>query len=132
MWAGVRRNSSREFLQEKRIKFIELDLSSPEALDRAMSTFIADNRRWDYIIHAAGATKCIDKNDFMRINFEGTKNLIEALKRNNIFLTAVLFKSLIFIRGTFLERKYPSVEDGNMMCAFRENLILAVKVTLSL
>lgn len=54
------------------------------------------------------------------------------LKRNNIFLTAVLFKSLIFIRGTFLERKYPSVEDGNMMCAFRENLILAVKVTLSL
>lgn len=54
------------------------------------------------------------------------------LKRNNIFLTAVIFKSLIFIRGTFLERKYPSVEDGNMMCAFRENLILAVKVTLSL
>lgn len=44
----------------------------------------------------------------------------------------MLFKSLIFFRGTFIERKYPSVEDGNMMCAFRENLILAVKVTLSL
>ena len=44
----------------------------------------------------------------------------------------MLFKCLIFIRGTFIERKYPSVEDGNMMCAFRENLILAVKVTLSL
>lgn len=114
VWAGVRSNSSREFLQDRRIKFIELDLSSPEALDRVMSTFIADNRQWDYIIHAAGATKCIDRNDFMRINFEGTKNLIEALKRNNILPKQFIYLSSLSIFGPVREEQpYTPITDSD-------------------
>jgi len=37
------------------------------------------NRPFDYIIHAAGATKCRYADDFFRTNAQGTKNLAQAL-----------------------------------------------------
>ena len=35
--------------------------------------------KWDIIIHNLGITKCIDKNDFNKINYEYVKNFTEAL-----------------------------------------------------
>jgi len=73
-WAAIRPNSSKEFLSDERIRFIELDLSNEETLKKQLA-----NNTFDYVIHAAGATKCINKDDFFKVNTEGTKNLVNAL-----------------------------------------------------
>ena len=67
VWAAMRRSSSKQFLTDPRIKFIELNLSSEETLREQLK-----GHDFDYVVHAAGVTKCIDKRDFFRINTEGT------------------------------------------------------------
>ena len=105
VWAAIRRNSSLEFLQDNRIRFIELDLSSPVSLNKEIAAFLSDNKGWDYIVHAAGATKCVDKSEFMKINFEGTKNLIEALRRSNILPRQFIYLSSLSIFGPIREEQ---------------------------
>ena len=73
-WAAVRKSSSKEYLQDERIHFIELNLSSKAQLIEQLRP-----HQFDYVVHAAGVTKCLNKADFRRINTEGTKNLVDAL-----------------------------------------------------
>ena len=73
-WAVVRKSSSKVYLQDERINFIELNLSSKAKLIEQLR-----GHSFDYVVHAAGVTKCLNKQDFSRINTEGTKNLIDAL-----------------------------------------------------
>ena len=73
-WAAVRKSSSKAFLQDEHIHFIELNLSSEEALKEQLQ-----DHAFDYVVHAAGVTKCLNKQDFRRINTEGTKNLVDAI-----------------------------------------------------
>ena len=53
-WAAVRPSSSKKYLQDERIHFINLNLSSKEDLMKELS-----NHEFDYVVHAAGATKCL-------------------------------------------------------------------------
>lgn len=106
MWAGVRNTSSREFLQDSRIKFIELNIGNPTVLEQQLKKFSKETGKWDCIIHAAGATKCIDKKDFMRINFEGTKNLIDTVMQLNICPTQFIYLSSLSVYGPVRE-EYP-------------------------
>ena len=59
VWAAVRKTTSRRYLKDKRINFIELDFNSKDELKRQLA-----DHQFDYIVHAAGVTKCIDKADF--------------------------------------------------------------------
>ena len=74
-WAAVRKSSSKAFLQDERIHFIELDFSSETQLTQQLTGL-----QFDYIVHAAGVTKCLDPEDFHRINTEGTQHLVHVLK----------------------------------------------------
>lgn len=67
-WAAIRKSSSREFLQDKRIHLIELDLSSKDKLIEQLEA-----HDFDYIVHAAGVTKSLRIEDFKKVNTEGTK-----------------------------------------------------------
>ena len=53
-WAAVRGSSSRTYLTDERIHFIELDLSSEQALTDQLQ-----GHSFDYVVHAAGVTKCV-------------------------------------------------------------------------
>ena len=64
-WAAVRKSSSREWLKDERINFIELNLSSKAQLVQQLK-----DKAFDYVVHAAGVTKCLNKADFRRINTE--------------------------------------------------------------
>ena len=64
-YAGVRRSSSRRYLQDERINFLEIDFSSKQSIVEALSNFKRDNGSFDYIIHCAGVTKCINKEEFI-------------------------------------------------------------------
>jgi dihydroflavonol-4-reductase len=60
-WAAVRPTSSRKYLQDERIHFINLNLSSEEELEKELAP-----HEFDYIVHAAGATKCLHAEDFYK------------------------------------------------------------------
>ena len=99
-WAAVRRSSSREYLQDERIHFIELNLSSKEQLVEQLR-----GQEFDYVVHAAGVTKCLDKRDFHRINTEGTKNLVLALQELQMPLKRFVFVSSLSIFGAIKEQQ---------------------------
>ncbi|GHV70574.1 NAD-dependent dehydratase [Bacteroidia bacterium] len=80
VWAGIRRTSSREYLQDTRISFIDLNYSNPEKLRQQIADHVAQSGKWDYIIHNAGITKCLNPNDFEKVNHLYTRYLVEALQ----------------------------------------------------
>lgn len=75
IWAGMRATSSRNYLQDSRIRFVELDMEHPEILRPQLAACKAEFGGWDVIVHAAGATKCIRREDFFRTNTEGTRQI---------------------------------------------------------
>ena len=72
VWAAVRPTSSRRYLTDPRIHFIELDLGNEAKLAEQLHAHVKDNGPWQYVVHAAGATKCRRPADFFRVNTPGT------------------------------------------------------------
>jgi nucleoside-diphosphate-sugar epimerase len=99
-WAAVRRSSSKAYLQDARIHFVELNLSSKEQLVEQLR-----DKHFDYVVHAAGVTKCLHKQDFARINTEGTKNLVDALLVVGMPLKRFVFVSSLSIFGAIKEQQ---------------------------
>ena len=99
-WAAVRKSSSREFLKDGRIHFIELNLSSTEQLVQQMGA-----HQFDYVVHAAGVTKCLHKGDFYRINTEGTRHLVRALQALQMPLKRFVYISSLSIMGAIREQQ---------------------------
>ncbi|MDR0393681.1 MAG: NAD(P)-dependent oxidoreductase [Tannerella sp.] len=79
VWAGIRPHSSREQLQDKRIKIIHLRYDSKDALVAQLREIASSDGAWHYIIHNAGITKTLQKSDFYQINAFHTYILIESL-----------------------------------------------------
>lgn len=99
-WAAVRGSSSKAYLQDERINLITLNLSSREQLVEQLRP-----HQFDYVVHAAGVTKCIDKRDFRRINTEGTKNLVQALQQLQIPLKCFVYLSSLSVYGAIREQQ---------------------------
>ena len=87
-WAAVRKSSSRKYLNDSRIHFIELDLGNLDKLEKQLS-----GQQFDYVVHAAGVTKCLHSSDFFKVNTEGTANLALALRRQNTGLRRFVYLS---------------------------------------
>ena len=99
-WAAVRGSSSKAYLQDERINLIALNLSSREELIEQLRP-----HQFDYVVHAAGVTKCIDKRDFRRINTEGTKNLVQALQQLQMPLKRFVYLSSLSVFGAIREQQ---------------------------
>ncbi len=94
-WAGIRKNSSREYLKNEQIRFIDFNYSDKTRLKRQIEEHVAVHGKWDYIIHNAGVTKCLHVADFERVNYDYTRNLIEALtETGNVPEKFILMSSL--------------------------------------
>lgn len=100
-WAAVRRTSSKAYLQDERIHFIELDFD-----DKSLLTEQLRPHQFDYIVHAAGVTKCKNHDDFYRINTEGTKHLVEAILSLKMPVKKFVYLSSLSVYGPVRE-DYP-------------------------
>ncbi len=108
-WAAIRRSSSRAFLQDERIHFLELDFSSQEKLEEQLK-----DHAFDYVVHAAGATKCLHKEDFFRINLEGTQHLVNALLSLQMPLKRFVYISSLSIMGAIREQQpYEEIRESD-------------------
>lgn len=108
-WAAVRSSSSRQFLTDKRIHFIELDFSSETQMTEQLTGL-----QFDYIVHAAGVTKCLDKADFHRINTEGTQHLVHVLKALQMRVERFVYISSLSIMGAIREQQpYEEIRESD-------------------
>ena len=99
VWAAVRKSSSREWLQDDRIHFIELNLSSEDDLKSQLKDHV-----FDYVVHAAGVTKCLKKEQFYQVNTEGTRHLVHALLALQMPLKRFVYLSSLSIFGAIREQ----------------------------
>ena len=128
VWAGVRKSSSREYLQDSRIEFIDLEFSNVNRLTGQLSDFVEKYGEIDYIIHNAGVTKCLNSDDFDKINFKYTANLIEAINTANISLGKFVLMSSLSAYGIGDEVNYTpikTVDIPNPNTAYGESKIKA-------
>lgn len=109
-FAAIRKTSSLKYISDERIKKLELNLSSKEQLIEVLS-----QHEFDYIVHAAGATKCLDKQDFFRINTDGTKNFIDAIRETQHNLKRFVFISSLSIFGAIKENQpYEPITENDI------------------
>ncbi len=106
MWAGVRASTSRKYLADSRIKFLELDFDEPETLARALSESLPEGEKWDWIVYNLGATKCLSFSDFSKINYEYLRNFTDALTASGKVPGKLLYMSSLSAVGPGDEKDY--------------------------
>ncbi len=114
-WAGMREHSSRKWLQQEKLEFAFLDMAKPEVLAQQLAKYKARIGKWDVIVHAGGATKCLHPEDFDKNNFECTKNFVTALNSLDMLPNQFLYVSSLSVLGPIkqemVDGKYEDMLD---------------------
>lgn len=107
VFAGIRSTSSRKYLQDTRIRFIDLNYTSVEEMSKLFK-----EENFNTIFHLAARTKAKRKEDFERVNYKYVKNLADALEGLN---TKLIFLSSFAAHGPGEETSFAPVkiEDKN-------------------
>ena len=108
-WAAVRESTNREFLQDKRIHFIELDYSDQDKLEQTLRDHMGEWGRWDYIVHNLGVTKSTNYLDFERVNYGYLRALVDALRATEMTPDVFLMMSSLSVMGPGDEKTYKPI-----------------------
>lgn len=106
VWAGVRASTSREFLTDSAIRFIELDFENPETLSGVLSSALPEGEKWDYVVYNLGVTKALHFMDFSRVNHDYLQSFLVALKEADMVPERLLYMSSLSVMGEGDERGY--------------------------
>ena len=103
-WAGIRATSSRGYLQDSRLHFIDLPYDNLWKLKEVLSRFKAQNGGWDYIIHNAGLTQSVYNEEFFHVNYQNTRNFVETLIELKMVPERFIFMSSLSVFGPVEEK----------------------------
>ena len=106
VWAGVRQSSSRHYLRDSRIRFACLDFANPRTLRDQLLEHKRLHGGWDVIVHCAGVTKCRHREEFMKGNYQATRNLVEALTALEMTPRQFVYISSLSVMGPLREKDY--------------------------
>jgi len=98
VWAGVRSTTSRRYLGNPELKFIELDFSSPEILADTLGRLAPDGG-WDWIIYNLGITKALNFREFDKVNHTYLRYFTQALKQTDLVPSKFLYMSSLSVMG---------------------------------
>ncbi|HMQ07263.1 MAG TPA: NAD(P)-dependent oxidoreductase [Saprospiraceae bacterium] len=94
VYAGIRKSSSRAFLQHKDIKFVTIDFNDFNALQT-----LFDNQYFHYIIQNAGITKARNEAEYYDVNAFALQKLVKALYANERLPEKFIFMSSMAAYG---------------------------------
>lgn len=111
VWVAVRKTSSRGYLTDERLHFIELDMQHDETLLKQLLHAKQElgGCAWKYVVHAAGATKCLKREDFFEANTKCTRNLVNALSQVEMQPERFVFMSSLSVMGAIKEKQIDGV-----------------------
>lgn len=110
-WVGVRASTSRRYLDDARLHFVEFDYDDPEKVNAALRDNAPEGGRWSDIIWNLGATKCANFADFNRINYLYLKDFVEQLIDLGMPPERFLFMSSLSALGPADEAGYTPLDS---------------------
>lgn len=116
VWAGIRSLSSKKYLRERKIHFLELDFAHPNELRAQLSGHKGTYNKFDYIVHCAGLTKCRDKKEFDLVNYLQTKYFVDTLRELNMVPKQFIYISTLSVFGPVHEKDYAPIKETDI-CA---------------
>lgn len=116
VWAGIRASSSKQYLRERKIRFLELDFAHPNELRAQLSGHKGTYSKFDYIVHCAGMTKCRDKKEFDLVNYLQTKYFVDTLRALNMVPKQFIYISTLSVFGPIHEKDYSPITEADI-CA---------------
>ena len=114
MWAGIRSSSSKKYLRERKIHFLELDFAHPNELRAQLSGHKGTYNKFDYIVHCAGLTKCRDKKEFDLVNYLQTKYFVDTLRELNMVPKQFIYISTLSVFGPVHEKDYAPIKETDI------------------
>lgn len=114
VWAGLRASTSRTWLSNPDIHFLELDFDNPASLAPALSGALPEGERWDAIIYNLGATKCLNFRDFNRINHDYLRSFTTALQDADKVPERLLYMSSLSAMGPGDEKSYTPLKPTDI------------------
>lgn len=114
VWAGVRATSSRKYLTERKIHFLELDFAHPNELRAQLSGHKGTYNKFDYIVHCAGVTKCTNQHEFDHVNYLQTKYFLDTLLELNMVPKQFIYISTLSVFGPIREKDYTPIREDDM------------------
>jgi len=89
----VRKEDDKRWIKDKNINLIYGDCTRKESLKNVISNDT------DYIFHLAGIMRASDPQEYFKVNFEGTKNLVETCIEKRIKLKRFIYVSSVAASG---------------------------------
>ncbi|MCI1646896.1 MAG: NAD(P)-dependent oxidoreductase [Bacteroides sp.] len=114
VWAGIRSTSSKKYLNNSQIHFLELDFAHPHKLQEQLAKQQQMHGIFDYIIHCAGVTKCTDHKDFDLVNFLQTTYFVEAIQNLNMVPKQFAYVSTLSVFGPIHEKSYEPIKEEDV------------------
>lgn len=99
VWAGIRPSSSKQYLKSEQINFVYLDFSNKSNLKAQLSELANAHGKFDYIVHLAGLTKAINRQDFYDVNYHQVRNFAEVLAESDLQPRLFVFMSTLGVMG---------------------------------
>lgn len=94
-----RKSSNTRWLDGKNIKYVEGDLFSNDSLSECISGM-------DYVFHVAGLVKARTKEEYLKGNYESTKNLLEISAEKNPGMKKFVFISSLAGTGPAVDQNF--------------------------
>lgn len=113
-WAAVRSTTSRKFLTDERIRFLELDFTDAEALHNVLKDHIEKNGKWDYVVHNLGLTKATNYLDFETVNYGCLKSIVDELRDLDAVPEVFLMMSSLSVMGPGDEVNYNPFKSSDI------------------
>ncbi len=113
-WAAVRSTTSREFLQDERIHFIELDYEDQDRLEETLRDHAGEWGKWDYIVHNLGVTKSTNYLDFEQVNNGYLRAFVDALQNTCTTPDVFLLMSSLSVMGPGDEKGYKPISPTDV------------------
>lgn len=113
-WAAVRSTTSREYLKDERIHFIELDYTDQDRLEETLRDHMGEWGRWDYVVHNLGVTKSTNYLDFEQVNYGYLKALADAMLVTNMTPDVFLLMSSLSVMGPGDEITYQPIKSNDV------------------
>jgi len=99
VYAGVRKTTNREFLTNPEIHFVEFNFADVNSLCQQLTNFKNENGTFEYIIHNLGLTQTSVSKEYFTVNFEYTKNFVEALSSAQMLPEKFVYISSLAANG---------------------------------
>ncbi len=100
----VRKSSNLNWLVDKGVEFVFGDIQDKESLKKILVDY-------EYIFHTAGLIKSHNPALFLKVNYEGTRNLLEVAWENHLPLKRFVYISSLAAAGPSLNGKPKKESD---------------------